>query len=64
MGVFKNTGYPKMDGENNGSNPMSKDDLGVFAPLFLVKNTHINHINILTFWEDSKTLAFHEILVG
>ena len=32
MGVSKNTGYPKMDGENNGKPYEQMDDLGV--PLF------------------------------
>ena len=34
MGVSKNNGSPKMDGENNGKAYFLMDDLGVF-PLFL-----------------------------
>ena len=38
MGVSQNRGYPKMDGENNGSKPYEQmDDLGGF-PLFLVQH--------------------------
>ncbi len=37
MGVSKNRGYPKMDGENNASKPYEQmDDLGI--PLFLVQH--------------------------
>ena len=39
MGVSKNRGTPKMDGENNGSKPYEQmDDLGV--PLFLVQHPY------------------------
>ena len=35
LGVSKKYGYPKMDGENDGSKPYEQmDDLGGFNPLF------------------------------
>ena len=34
MGVSKNRGYPKMDGENNGKPYEQMDDLGGFPPIF------------------------------
>ena len=34
MGVSKNKGYPKMDGENNGKPLCLMDDLGGFNPPF------------------------------
>ena len=34
MGVSKNMGYPKKDGENNGKPYFLMDDLGGFYPLF------------------------------
>ena len=34
MGVSKNMGYPKKDGENNGKPYFLMDDLGGFSPLF------------------------------
>ena len=41
MGVSKNRGKtPKMDGGNNGSNPIKMDDLGGF-PIFLVQHPHL-----------------------
>ena len=35
MGVSKNRGTPKMDGENNGKPYEQMDDLGGYIPLFL-----------------------------
>ena len=44
MGVSKNNGLPKMDGENHGSKPYEQmDDLGgLFSPLFLLQHPYIN----------------------
>ena len=41
MDVSKNNGTPKMDGENNGSNPMNKWRIwGVKNPYFLVQHPY------------------------
>ena len=39
MGISKNHGTPKMDGENNGKPYEQMDDLGGNTPIF--GNTHI-----------------------
>ena len=48
MDVSKNTGTPKMDGENNGKPPIKMDELGV--PLFLETPIYTSNIHTEGIW--------------
>ncbi len=55
MGVSKNRGTPKMDGENNGSKPYEQmDDLGWFSHIFgLTPTSHLPNKKNMQFCDRS-----------
>ena len=62
MGVSKNRGYPKMDGENNGKPYVQMDDLGGFPPIF--GNTHIAWDAFPLIICQSQTFECYDVCLG